>query len=101
MAKWADYLVSKVKYSNKPKRVISFKVHKFTGDSVGKEEVWTRSKVIEFMDKNETFYTIFKNPNGRMDKGPQVKKVIINNADYLRTDDNKTEEDDLGKLPLF
>jgi hypothetical protein len=101
MSKWADYLVSKVKYGVKPKRIISLKVHQLNGSSVGKEEIWTRSKLIEHIDKNKIFFTIFQNANKQMDKGSQINKIVINNVDYLRTDSNKTEEDNLEKLQEF
>jgi hypothetical protein len=101
MSKWADFLVSNVKYSKDPKKIVSVKIHKFTGDSVGKEEIWTRSRIIEHIDKNEIIFTIFKSANGGMDKGKQTKKVMVKNAEYLRTDTDASAEDHLEKLPEF
>lgn len=96
MAKWADYLVSAVRYADtKTKKHISHvKVHADNGESVSVvADAWSREGVVNALDLNSTFYTIFKNPDGNWNKGANIEKIKINNEWFIKTDADNTEKD--------
>ncbi|MEI8388818.1 MAG: DUF3892 domain-containing protein [bacterium] len=100
MAKWADYLISKVRYveTATTKHIDSVFVHPDNDDSVGTGSDWKRTDVITKIDSGKTFCTITKNSDGNWNKGAKVEKVLIDGTYYLRTDANKTKKDNLGNL---
>lgn len=101
MKKTADFFVSKVKYAESPKKIVSLKVHKYGGESVGKVEVWTRLKILNSLENKVTFQAVYRNENKSMRKGPELKLVTINNSKFIRTDASLIEEDSLEKIPEF
>jgi len=102
MAKWADYLISAVHYTetNKKRYISQVQVHVDKGDTVGPANIQSRAEVLTNIDNNFTFKTIFKN-NNEWKEGENVRKVKINNYFYLKTDANNTEQDNLENLPEF
>jgi hypothetical protein len=103
MAKWADYLISAVRYSNSLSgRYIShLRVHKDNGDSAGTEESWTKSEVVASINIGNSFITVYKNLNNQWTRGEDIRVVVINNQSYLRTDANNISKDNLENLPEF
>ena len=103
MTKWADYLISAVSYTqtNKKKYISKLKVHVDKGESIGPDSIWTRNKVIKYIDDGKSFKTIYKNSGGNCTEGEDVQKIKIGKYYYLRTDANNIEEDNLGELPEF
>ena len=102
MTKWADYLISKVKYNSDHTHIIKVLTHVDKGDKVGqpgKEE--NRETVIANLKKGYTYCTITKGAGGNWDKGQMVRKIIVKGKEYIRTDSNETEKDNLGELPEF
>ena len=103
MAKWADYLISGVRYSNSygSKRISDLRVHTDGESSVGASSTWSKDRVVASIRSRNSFKTIYKGADGNWKKGEDVRVVIINYRDYLRTDANNIEEDNLGNLPEF
>lgn len=62
---------------------------------------WSREQVITELKNGVTIKTLVRAPSGRFVIGADVQKVKINNTEYIRTDGNKTESDNLGELPSF
>lgn len=100
MVKWADYCISAVRYNSKGTHIESAQVRKDNGDTIGDPKSWTRSQVIDALDKGYSFVTITKNGN-TWNRGADVHKVIVNNKKYIRTDKNQSASDNLGNLPRF
>jgi len=100
MVKWADYCISAVRYNSNGTHIEKVQVHEDQDSSIGSPQTWTRSQVIDALDKRYTFVTITKNGN-TWNKGADVHKVIVNNKKYIRTDKNQSASDNLGKLPRF
>jgi len=73
MEKWADYLVSKVKWDNSNNRIVSFYVHIDNVDNVGVGVERSRNWIIQKMEYNYTFYTIQKNVKGKWNKGSNIR----------------------------
>lgn len=102
MSKWADYLISAVKYTTvgTAKHISQVKVHNDNGDSVGLETIWSRHQVISVIDKS-TFMTITKGSDGKWNKGALVEKIYEFGDWYIKTKADSTKNDNLGSLPEF
>ena len=102
MEKWADYLISAVRYEyNSSRKVISyFKIHRDNGDSVGKGSTWTKEEVLDAMQRGETFITISKVNGGKWKKG---KNILLGNPDvlFLNPDAQNLIYDDCLMIPEF
>jgi hypothetical protein len=102
MAKWADYLISAVRYTGTTNRhyISHLKAHPDNDSSVGNGTAWTKTNIVEAIDKGISFVTIYMR-DGQWRKGEDVHVVYIENRSYLRTDANRIEADNLGELPTF
>jgi hypothetical protein len=98
--KWADYLISAVRYNAAETHIEKVRVHVDNGDSVGPASDWTRAEVIARLEAGYTFVTIFKQ-DGKWQKGAEVRVVTIHDEKFIRTDADRTKEDNLGNLPRF
>ena len=100
MAKWADYLISAVRYSPDHRLITEMKQIEDTEDSVGKESVVDKSIVKENIKKRKTYMTIISE-GSNWKKGSKVKIIIVDGDYYIRADNNKVSRDNLGPLPEF
>lgn len=99
MSKWADFLISAVRYENEMRKsaIAYFKVHKDNGDEVGAGCTWSRDEVINALYDGKTFYTILKSISGEWKKGAHVALVTKNGRPII-TDNEYTELDYLSDL---
>jgi len=100
MAKWADYLISAVRYSPDHRLITEIKQIEDADDSVGQESVVDRSIVAANIKKRKTYMTIF-NAGSNWKKGSKVKTFNVDGDYYIRADNNKVNRDNLGILPEF
>jgi len=101
MTKWADYAISAVRYNVRHTHIDKVRVHPDNGDSIGESTEWTRADVIAAIKRGTTFVTIFKNKDGKWEKGQPVYIIRVNGVEYIKTVDNGKEEDNLENLPEF
>lgn len=101
MAKWADFLISAVRYDKDKKHIFKVKKHEDKGDNVGSAETVARTVVVSELKKGYTYMTIYKGDEGKWKKGEDVRIITVNNKEYIRTDANEKEADNLGNLPEF
>jgi hypothetical protein len=99
--KWADHLISAVRYNVARTHIDEVQVREDKGDKVGSPSTWKRSDVVSSLEANDTFMTIVKDSNGKWDPGAAVAIVIVRGTKYIRTDADATAEDNLGSLPTF
>jgi len=80
MEKWADYLISAVRYEEtlNSKIISYFKIHHDNGDSVGEGSTWTKQEVLEAMLRGLTFVTIQKTSGGKWKQGKRIYKGSTN-----------------------
>jgi hypothetical protein len=98
--KWADYLISKVRYNDSHTHITHVYVHVDKGTLLeGTSE--TRQWVVNKIDSGYTFYTIFKDDNGKWSKGQKVIKDPVNGTNYITTRPNGTAKDNLENLPEY
>jgi hypothetical protein len=102
MEKWADYLISAIRYdSDSLKRIIShFKVHTDNGDSVGESRTWTKEEVLKAFSSGHNFSAIIKDSNGKWRRGEKISIVQLNEL-FIRTDSKNIPEDYLEEIPEF
>jgi len=102
MEKWADYLISAVRYNSDSggKIVAYLKVHIDNGDSVGESRTWSKEEILKEFSKGNRFATIFKEFNGKWRKGEVVSISQLNEL-FIRTDSNNIPEDYLEEIPEF
>ena len=71
--KWADYLVSKVKWNETRKRIVSFIVHKDNEESVGEGIERDRNWVVQQFNDGKSFYCIHLGEDGKWHKGSKIR----------------------------
>ena len=102
MTKWADYLISAVRYNDKHTHIELLKVYKdFTDTNPIPADPQARTTVIANLKNGITYLTVAINPDGSFRRGEDVRRIIVNDIEYIRTDANKTDSDDLGNLLTF
>ena len=101
MAKWADYLISAVRYNNNHTHIDQVKVHEDLDDKVGSAKIYERKDIVNAIDNGTTFVTIYKGDDNNWKKGQKVFVVTINDKKYIKTVENRKEEDNLENLPEF
>lgn len=103
MDKWADYLISKVLYTDTG-RIDKIIARKDNGNAVGEEQEMTRSTMVQYFNFGKTFATITKIKEGNWIKVNTVYYSRYSYAglpiDYLSIN-NYASKDDLGNLPLY
>lgn len=101
MEKWADYLISAVRYNSDHTHIDQVKAHEDTGETFGAGKIYARQTIVDSINEGTTFITIFKNNQGKWNKGQKVYVIRINGADYIKTTNNGKENDNLENLPEF
>ena len=93
MSRWANYLISAVKYDSN-KKIIQAKQHEDTGEDIGEGELVNRDVLTTNLKKGFTYCTIF-NSNSTWKKGDPVNLIKADGGYSIRTDSNKVEYDNL------
>jgi hypothetical protein len=99
MNKWADYLISAVRYEDDSRKnsIEYVKVHPDQGQEIGAGSTWTKEEVINAMHDGKTFYTIVKGSSGEWKRGAHVALVTKNGKSIL-SDNEHTDSDFLSGL---
>jgi len=100
MAKWADYLISAVRYNNEHSHIIMVKQHIDKGDKFIAADEVARLTVATNLKNRNTYMTIYKK-NGNWKMGEEVRIIQVGSSEFITTDPNETTRDNLGKLPEF
>ena len=98
MVKWAEYLISEVRYSPDHKRILQVKQHKDLDGQVGEGEIVERDVVSSNIKKGITYMTIHNGSSTTWKRGESVKGFIVDGDYYIRVDKNKVNLDNLGIL---
>jgi len=100
--KWADYLISAVRYNAAETHIDQVRCHTDQGDSVGSPVNKARQTVVASIESGTTYATIYKDSNSSSwNRGADVRVVRIDGTNYIRTDADKTKMDNLGNLPRY
>jgi len=102
MEKWADYLISAVRYEElfNKKTISHCKVHPDNGNSVGAGRTWSKWEILDAISNGFTFFTIYKGNNGKWKKG--VKAFITRfEEEYITTEHSNNGGDNLLSIREF
>ncbi|MBD3284970.1 DUF3892 domain-containing protein [candidate division WOR-3 bacterium] len=101
MAKWADYLISAVKYNGDRTRVEGVRCFIDKGESLSEAFDIPRSKVIYLLEKGYSIVAIYKNIEGKWQRESRVRLFEIGGKKYIRTDTFNNPNDNLEGLPEY
>ena len=101
MAKWANFLISEVRYTPERQRILEVKQHEDLDGSVGDGEIVSRSVVSSNLKKGITYCTIHNGSSENWKIGENVRTFNIEGEYFIRTDKNKVNRDNLGLLNEF
>jgi len=102
MEKWADYLISAVQYDPEHLHITKVQIREDMGDKVGRgSESSRREEVIANIKSKKTYTTIYKGQGNKWEKGEVVRIIVVDGAEYIRTDRNQKRSDNLGDLSEF
>ena len=101
MAKWADFVISKVKYNRDHTHIVEVEVRTDTGESISNDpRRIVRQEVVSAILRGATFVTAYVR-DGKWQRGEDVRVVTIHGERYIRTDNNSIRADNLGALPEY
>lgn len=103
--KWADYIVTAVAYNPNHSHIVQVHVrqHVITSDAnylIDPPTIYSRQQVVTLLKQNRSFLTATWT-GSRWNKGEDIRIVPFHNIEYIRTDNNAKESDNLGNLPEF
>ena len=99
MVKWADYLISAVRYNVQHTHILTIRRHLDNGDNIANPNIVNRNIVTNDLKNGKSYKTIYKNNQGKWKQGEDVR--LIGNTGFITTDPNKVTRDNLGNLPEF
>lgn len=103
MAKWADWLILRVRYNAEHTHIVQVEVAEDLDTTLGPKQVWTRMQVIQTIQAGKVVYTAPPSPTkpGSVVKGAKVEVVRIGTDLFIKTVPDSTKRDNLGELPEF
>ncbi len=99
MVKWADFLISEVRYS-KGKVIEEIKQHTDDGQAISEGTIVKRADIFHNMENGKTYKTIFHSLKG-WKLGDDIRANKTRGIPYIRADKNKVDQDFLGPIPQF
>ena len=101
MAKWADFLISEVRYSLDHKKILQVKQHEDLDGEIGKGEIVDASNVASNLKKGKSYMTIHNTSSETWKRGEKIRGFVVDGEYHIRTDKNKVSKDHLGMLNEF
>ncbi|CUR52817.1 conserved protein of unknown function [Nitrosotalea devaniterrae] len=101
MTKWADYLISHVRYNVNHPHIDQVWQREDINDKITNGNSALRSTVVSNIKAGLKYATITKNSNGNWDFGQYIIIDRVNGIDYIKTKADNTTSDNLGNLPTF
>jgi len=98
LEKWANHLISAIRYSPDRKYITELVQHEDQDNSISEGAIVKKLDVTDAIKKGKTYMTIF-NSNDNWKIGEMIRVFIVEGEVFIRTDKNKVERDNLGLLP--
>lgn len=98
--KWADYIITAVRYNFQRTHIESVRVSADLITSLGDAQTYPRETIVNSLIQGTTFATAIL-VNGKYQYGAHIEIIRVNGINYIRTDRNATGKDNLGNLPEF
>lgn len=99
-SKWADYLITAVRYSQAGTHIDTVQVRADNGDRAGAATTASRTQIVSWIEAGWTFCTATLTLEG-LRKGAPVKIIEIDGEPFIRTTPDKVKADNLDELPEF
>ena len=100
MAKWADYLISAVRYNGNHK-IAKIIQHEDKDGTVGEGIEVERAAVASNIKSGKTYMTIYSGPKNTWRMGKKVNTFRVDGEYCVRVDNNKAHIDNLGEVVEF
>jgi hypothetical protein len=101
MAKWADYVITEVRFNAKHTHIDKVRAREDNGESLGSAQEYARQDVVKAINNGTTYVTAFKSNDGKWQKGEDVFVIKIDGTAYIKTKKDDTAKDNLDNLPEF
>ncbi len=101
MVKWAEYLISEVRYSPDHHRILQVKQHKDLDGKVSEGEIVDAAEVASNLKKGISYMTILSGLSETWKRGELIRGYQSNGEYHIRADKNKVNQDNLGMLNEF
>ena len=104
MAKWADYVITRVRFNAAGTHIDEVEAADDGEDGIGTKRSEKRATVIAKLKAEERPTSRRRRRRrrpARSTKGAPVGVVVVNGTEYIRTDANKTARDNLDNLPTY
>lgn len=101
MMKWADFVITMVKYNRDHTQIAEVEVRADRGESISNDPKRTsRQDVVSAILRGTTFVTAYLR-DGKWRRGEDVRVVMVQGVRHIRTDNNSIKADNLGALPEY
>ena len=100
MSKWADYVITAVRFNMQGTHIDQVQIHEDKGDTIGDAQTYGRQAIVDAIKKNITFVTAFIQ-DSKWQLGKSVYIVPINGSEYIKTVADNKLVDNLDNLPTF
>jgi hypothetical protein len=101
MVKWAEYLISEVRYSPDHRRILQVKQHKDLDGEVGEGEIVDVVVIASNLKKGISYMTIHNGSSETWKRGDKIRGFLVDGEYHIRTDKNRVNQDNLGVLNEF
>lgn len=98
--KQADYAITRVRYNSNKTHIEQLEVRTYLGTTHIHTSIWRRADVIKAIENDVAFVTAIWEGN-QWKLGADVHIIPVDDEKYLRTDNNKSPQDNLGNLQTF
>ena len=98
MEKWANHLISAIRYSPDHKYITELVQHEDQDDSISEGTIVKKLDVTDAIKKGKSYMTIY-NSNDNWKIGEKIRVFMMDGEVFIRNDKNKVNRDNLGLLP--
>jgi hypothetical protein len=99
--KWADHVITAVRFNVADTHIESVQVREDTGESISGPTTRTRAEVVRALEGGYTFCTGTKGSNGKWEYGAEVKIHEYDSEKFIKTKADGIKKDNLDNLPTF
>jgi len=101
MAKWADYIITAVRFNSSGSHIEAVEIRPDEGAKAGSASEATRAQVVASLEAGTTFCTATVGSDGKFQKGAAVKIYKYDGEKYIKTKADGIKNDNLDNLPTF
>jgi hypothetical protein len=97
----ADYYIEKVRYTKDHSRIIWVSVREDNSSKLSGAYNMVRKRIMGLIHDGKQFMTIFRNDEGKFRKGQKILLVSVKGTEFIRTDPDQMDKDQLENLPEY